>query len=111
MRAAAVGVFAIAALALYPPGTVADTGMEWQAEPLELATGEAFQGVWRMNDSDFRYVDAPSVALDDDGIASIVWVDQEADEIPGRGIRESFLVGRDVDDVPVTMDRQRRKSS
>ena len=79
--AVAVGVFAIAALVLYSPGTMADTGIEWQAEPLEVATGEAFQGVWRMNDSDFRYVDAPSVALDDDGIASIVWVDQEAQDV------------------------------
>lgn len=66
---------------LQSPTVIADAGIEWHDDPVEVATGEAFQGVWRMNDSDFRYVDAPSVALDDDGIATVVWADQAAQDI------------------------------
>lgn len=49
--------------------------IRWQA-PRTLATGEAWQGPWRMNESDFRYVDDPSVAIAADGTVAITWVDQ-----------------------------------
>ena len=72
----------VAAGLLWHPAVAANAaGITWQDDPVEVATGEAFQGPWRMNDSDFRYVDAPSVALDDDGVASVVWVDQDAKDV------------------------------
>lgn len=46
-------------------------------EPLEVAEGDAFRGPWRMNESDFHYVDDPGVAFDDDGRLHVVWVDNE----------------------------------
>ncbi|MBB3192430.1 sialidase family protein [Halomonas cerina] len=51
------------------------TDIVWH-DVLEVATGEAHMGPWRMNESDFRYVDDASVALREDGMATVVWVDQ-----------------------------------
>jgi hypothetical protein len=48
---------------------------------IEVAVGEAYQGPWRMNESDFRYVDAPTVAIDADDIAGVAWVDQAHKDI------------------------------
>ncbi len=47
----------------------------------KLEGGEAHQGRWEMNDSDFRYVDDPSVAVHDDGHTAVVWADQEEQNI------------------------------
>ncbi|MDN3519923.1 sialidase family protein [Halomonas ramblicola] len=52
-----------------------DTDISWR-DVLEVASGEAHMGPWRMNESDFRYVDDASVALRADGMAAVVWVDQ-----------------------------------
>lgn len=40
-------------------------------DPMEVAAGDAYQGPWRMNESDFRYVDAPTVALDPEGTVAV----------------------------------------
>jgi len=48
---------------------------------VEVDQGEAYQGPWRMNRSDFRYVDAPSVDLSDDGRMAVVWVDQARKDV------------------------------
>lgn len=51
------------------------------AEPIELALGPAYAGPWRMNESEFRYVDDPSVALAADGSAAVAWVDNERKDV------------------------------
>ena len=56
------------------------SGVTWQS-PVEVAEGDAYQGPWRMNESDFRFVDAPTVALNARGEANIAWVNQEAQEL------------------------------
>ncbi|WP_018861501.1 MULTISPECIES: hypothetical protein [unclassified Thioalkalivibrio] len=75
----AIGLFAGLALAFGPTPTLADDGagsrVVWQ-EPIEVARGEAYRGPWRMNASDFRYVDDASVAINDHGEVVVVWVDQ-----------------------------------
>lgn len=48
---------------------------------IEVAEGEAYQGPWRMNESDFRYVDAPTVAMDSDGGTAVAWVDQSRRDV------------------------------
>ncbi|WP_018879555.1 sialidase family protein [Thioalkalivibrio sp. ALE9] len=67
------------ALALWGPAALAGDAPEsrvaWE-EPVEVARGEAFRGPWRMNASDFRYVDDASVAINDHGDALVVWADQ-----------------------------------
>ena len=80
-RVPVAALLVVAGLALSPPTAAVGDSVEWHDDPVEVATGEAFQGVWRMNDSDFRYVDAPSIALDGDGVASVVWADQAAQDI------------------------------
>lgn len=67
-------------LAAAPQTGDASPGTTW-SEPHEVAAGEAFRGPWRMNDSEFRYVDDPSAAFDADGDLGLVWADQEAQEI------------------------------
>lgn len=43
---------------------------------VEIASGAARRGPWRMNESDFDYVDDPTVAITDDGHIGVAWVDQ-----------------------------------
>lgn len=54
--------------------------LNWQ-DPVEVASGEAHVGPWRMNDSDFRYVDDPTIALSPFGEAGVAWVDQRSRNI------------------------------
>lgn len=44
--------------------------------PIEVASGPARRGPWRMNESDFDYVDDPTVAISNDGHVGMAWVDQ-----------------------------------
>ena len=39
------------------------------------------RGPWRQNESNYHYVDDPSVALDSDGNALVVWVDQHRKDV------------------------------
>jgi hypothetical protein len=47
----------------------------------EVAAGRAERGPWRMNESRFLYVDDPSVAIDERGGVSVVWVDQARKDV------------------------------
>jgi len=67
---------ALAALLFAPaPGLQAGDPVTWQ-DPQVIATGGGYQGPWRMNASEFNYVDAPTVAIDGEGATAVVWVDQ-----------------------------------
>ena len=55
-------------------------GVRWTGT-IEVASGEAYQGPWRMNESDFRYVDAPTVAIDREAVAGVAWADQARKDI------------------------------
>src|SRR5688572_19258314 len=63
-------------------GPTGDAGRDvaWQ-EPIEVATGAATRGPWRMNDSDFRWVDDPSVDISPSGEVAVAWVDQERKDV------------------------------
>jgi len=50
--------------------------LQWET-PVKVAEGQAFRGPWRMNESDFRYVDDPAVAITDQGYIALAWVNQE----------------------------------
>lgn len=56
------------------PDTIQAGGAVWTG-PTAVAEGEAHRGPWRMNQSDWRFVDDPSVALATDGTAGVVWTD------------------------------------
>jgi hypothetical protein len=50
-------------------------------DKIEVASGDADMGPWRMNDSEFHLVDDPSVSLNDEGTTAIAWADLEKQEI------------------------------
>src|SRR5690606_33514339 len=62
-----------------PSASEAST-LRWEA-PIEVARGGGERGAWRQNESDYDYVDDPSVALDASGNTAVMWVDQETSDV------------------------------
>jgi len=54
--------------------------VEWRA-PIDVATGAAYRGPWRMNDSNWDFVDDPTVALAQDGTAGVAWTDHTEQDL------------------------------
>lgn len=54
--------------------------VEWNDKKV-IASGDAYQGPWRMNDSEFHYVDDPAVATDDNGNITVVWANQKEQDL------------------------------
>jgi len=48
---------------------------------IEVASGGGFRGPWRMNESEFHFVDDPTVALSDESIIGVAWADQKKQDI------------------------------
>jgi hypothetical protein len=51
------------------------TEIGWKPS-IEIAAGGGTRGPWQQNESNYDYVDDPSVAIDDEGAVAVVWVDQ-----------------------------------
>lgn len=77
---AAGGFLLLLLIAASSARQVEASGVTWH-ERVEIASGNAFQGPWRMNESMFDYVDDPTVAIDEEGVVSIAWVDQSRQDI------------------------------
>lgn len=66
--------------------------LEWR-DAQRVATGDAHRGPWRMNDSDWRFVDDGTVALGESGHAAVAWADHARQDVllqifePGGGAR------------------------
>ncbi|HYG55325.1 MAG TPA: hypothetical protein VD965_08500 [Burkholderiales bacterium] len=56
------------------------SALAWQPA-VTVATGPGEKGEWRQNDSHYRYVDDPSVALADSGDALVAWADQARKDV------------------------------
>jgi len=52
----------------------------WQ-EPQPVARGPAIRGRWQMNDSEFHYVDDPTVTLTATGTIGVAWANQSKQDI------------------------------
>ena len=67
---------AAAILALVTPGSSAAelAGMTW-TEPIEVVSGGGHKGPWRMNASEFHYVDDPTVAINEKGLIGVAFAD------------------------------------
>jgi hypothetical protein len=74
--------------------------VQWQP-PLELARGEAYAGPWRMNESDFRYVDDPTIARRDEQLG-VAWVDNARKNVLFQAYDSS---GRARHATPVNVSR------
>jgi len=85
------------------PAPQAREGPAWH-EAVEVAAGRAHQGAWRMNRSDFRYVDDPTVALGPDGDMGVAWVSQAEQNVYfqryGRDGSPRFEAPRNVSRSP-----------
>lgn len=80
MRSAIPMVVLFLILPACAPDAENTNGLRWK-EPVEVAAGGGHVGPWRMNDSDFRYVDDPTVALSPFGEAAVAWVDQQQKDV------------------------------
>ena len=49
--------------------------------PVEIASGDAYRGPWRMNESVFDFVDDPTVAMNDAGYVGVAWADHPQQDI------------------------------
>jgi hypothetical protein len=50
-------------------------------EKIEVASGGGHRGPWRMNESDYDYVDDPTVAINEQGSIAVAWADQSRKDI------------------------------
>ena len=83
MALGSVAFFSAALLnACLESGQAGDGDACWAGiKPVEVAEGRAHRGPWRMNESDFDYVDDPTVAITDDGHIGVAWADQSRQDV------------------------------
>lgn len=76
-RIAAAALLCLAALAA---SSRAGSTIAWEP-PVEIAAGSGEKGPWQQNDSRYRYVDDPAVAISADGSIAVAWVDQSRKDV------------------------------
>ena len=62
------------------PGQADLLVVKWD-EKIEVAAGSGYRGPWRMNESEFDYVDDPTVAITEQSFVGVAWVDQSRQDI------------------------------
>ena len=72
-------LLAVALIAVPAPRQAGASGMTWE-EKIEVASDGAYRGPWRMNESEFHFVDS-TVAINDRGFVGVAWVDQTRHDI------------------------------
>jgi hypothetical protein len=70
----------LALIAAPAPGQAEAPGVTW-SERIEVASGGGYRGPWRMNESEYDYVDDPTVAIDEEGFIGVAWADQAGHDI------------------------------
>jgi hypothetical protein len=75
-----ITLLAVTLIAAPHPGLADPAGVTWD-ERVEVASGGAYQGPWRMNESEFHYVDDPTVAINTEGDVGVAWADQSRQNI------------------------------
>lgn len=65
----------LCAVACAQDGAQGPESLQWH-DPIEVSHGPAHVGPWRMNDSEWRYVDDPTLALAPNGNVGVAWADQ-----------------------------------
>jgi len=66
--------------ALPAPQSEEASPVVWRS-PVEVATAPAQRGPWRMNDSNWDFVDDPAVALTEEGTAGVVWTNHARQDL------------------------------
>ncbi len=75
------------------PVTLALAAMLWHGSA-EIAAGAAERGPWQQNESHYRYVDDPTVAIDARGRVAFAWVDQATKDVYFGKQRQAVNVSR-----------------
>ena len=73
-------LFAVALIAAPAPGQADPSGVTWD-EKIEVTSGGGYRGPWRMNESEFHYVDDPTVAINEQSFVGVAWADQSRQDI------------------------------
>ncbi len=73
-------LFAVALIAAPAPRQAGASGVTWE-EKIEVASGGGYRGPWRMNESEFYFVDDPTVAINEQGFVGVAWADQSRQDI------------------------------
>jgi hypothetical protein len=97
---AALTALMLSACSEQPQDKDVSPGVDWR-DPVRVASGAGHQGPWRMNASDFRYVDDPTVAFYPDGDIGVAWVDQARQNLYFQRFRD----GRPRFEAPVNVSR------
>lgn len=101
-----IGVLGVGALLFFRDATPQHpvSPNEMWAPPIQVASSAAYRGPWRMNESDWRFVDDPTAALGVDGTVGVVWTDHVAQDLffrsygpDGRAQAERINVSRNPD--------------
>ncbi len=77
------GLFVLLALALIATpasGQANPSAVTWN-DKIEVAAGGGFRGPWRMNESEYDYVDDPTVAINARNFIGVTWADQSRRDI------------------------------
>jgi hypothetical protein len=64
-----------------PGALLADPAEVTWGEAVAVASGGGYRGPWRMNESEYRFVDDPTVAMDEDGVVAVAWADQARQDV------------------------------
>jgi hypothetical protein len=76
-----LAVLLAVALAAAPAAGQADpSGVTWN-EKVDVVSGGGYKGRWQMNESAFHYVDDPTVAINEQNLVAVAWVDQTRQDI------------------------------
>ncbi|WP_299621039.1 sialidase family protein [Pelagibius sp.] len=76
----AAALIAVALTSASAFGQAVPAHVTWE-ETIEVASGGGYRGPWRMNRSEFRYIDDPTVAIDARGLVGVAWADQSRQDI------------------------------
>jgi hypothetical protein len=78
-----------------------DAAVSWK-EAVDVATGRGHSGPWKMNDSDFDYVDDPTVAMREDGSVGVAWCNNAQKDVFFQSYDRE---GRPKLSVPINVSR------
>ncbi|MBI4611708.1 MAG: exo-alpha-sialidase [Candidatus Rokubacteria bacterium] len=73
-------LLAVVPTAVFALGQADPPGVIW-GEKIEVAAGGGYRGPWRMNESEYDYVDDPTVAINEQGFVAVAWADQSRKDI------------------------------
>jgi hypothetical protein len=73
-------LLAVVLIGVFAPGPAKPAEVIW-GEKIEVASGGGYRGPWRMNESEYDYVDDPTVAINEQGVVGVAWADQSRKDI------------------------------